>query len=214
MVLNLSYPGVYPQEISSGIKTVAGVSTSVTGIVGRYPRGPVNEPVLCFSAGDFNRRFGGLAVDMPATYAVDDFYTNGGSQALIVRLFKPKAASTGFAALTVGGSLGLVAASPGSWGNKLHARVASPDAKSAAAYIKDHPELGLVADDLFELQVEDQGTRVREVFRNVAVKDGGARRLDRVLMAESNLVRVATDAAGAAVLPPAKPVAQAAYDDA
>jgi hypothetical protein len=49
----------------------------------------VNEAVTINSFADFERRFGGLWVDSTMSYAVRDFYLNGGSQAIIVRLFHP-----------------------------------------------------------------------------------------------------------------------------
>jgi phage tail sheath protein FI len=56
MPVQPTYPGVYVQEISSGVRTIAGVSTSITAFVGRARRGPVNEPVTCFNFGEFSRR--------------------------------------------------------------------------------------------------------------------------------------------------------------
>ncbi len=88
MPVQPTYPGVYIQEIPSGVHTIAGVSTSVTAFVGRTKRGTVGQPITCFNLGDFNRRYGGLWVDRPLTYAIDDFFANGGSQAIILRLFK------------------------------------------------------------------------------------------------------------------------------
>ena len=81
-----TYPGVYVEEIPSGVHTITGVATSITAFVGRAPRGTPNEPITIFSFADFERKFGGLDADYPMSYAVRDFYLNGGSQALIVRL--------------------------------------------------------------------------------------------------------------------------------
>jgi phage tail sheath protein FI len=53
------YPGVYVQEIPSGVHPIAGVSTSDTAFVDFFPRGPVDEPVRITSFADFERR-GGL----------------------------------------------------------------------------------------------------------------------------------------------------------
>ena len=89
MPVNPTYPGVYIEEIPSGVRTITGVATSITAFIGRALRGPVNEPTTINSFADFERRFGGLWVDIPMSYAVRDFYLNGGSQAIIVRLFKP-----------------------------------------------------------------------------------------------------------------------------
>ena len=92
MPFNYSYPGVYVEEVPSGVRTITGVSTSITAFIGRAVRGEVNEPILILSYADFERTFGGLHIDYPMSYAVKDFFLNGGSQALIVRLFKPDGA--------------------------------------------------------------------------------------------------------------------------
>src|SRR3954447_23984753 len=84
-----TYPGVYIEEISSGVRTITGVATSITAFLGRALRGPVNEAVTINSFGDFERIFGGLWADSSLGYAVRDFYLNGGSQAVIVRLIHP-----------------------------------------------------------------------------------------------------------------------------
>jgi phage tail sheath protein FI len=89
MPVTPTYPGVYIQEIPSGVRTITGVATSIAAFIGRAPRGPVNEPVTINSFSDFERRFGGLQAEMPMTYAVRDFYANGGSQAIVIRLFNP-----------------------------------------------------------------------------------------------------------------------------
>src|SRR5262252_6646777 len=88
-----TYPGVYVEEIPSGVRTITGVATSITAFVGRAQRGPTNEPTTIFSFADFERQFGGLGTDYPMSYAVRDFYLNGGSQSLIVRLTNTPAAA-------------------------------------------------------------------------------------------------------------------------
>jgi uncharacterized protein len=89
MPVTPTYPGVYIEEIASGVRTITGVATSITAFLGRTLRGPVNEPVQINSFADFERAFGGLAIGFPLSYAVRDFYLNGGSQAIIVRLYRP-----------------------------------------------------------------------------------------------------------------------------
>src|SRR6266498_965264 len=86
-----TYPGVYIEEIPSGVRTITGVATSITAFLGRTARGLANEPTMINSFGDFERQFGGLDADYPMSYAVRDFYLNGGSQGLIVRLEKNSA---------------------------------------------------------------------------------------------------------------------------
>src|ERR1044071_597795 len=87
MPITPTYPGVYVEEIPSGVRTITGVATSIAAFVGRALRGPVNEPVTINSYGDFERVFGGLWIESPLGFAVRDFFQNGGGQAVIVRLY-------------------------------------------------------------------------------------------------------------------------------
>ncbi len=89
MPVALTYPGVYVEEIPSGVRTITGVATSITAFIGRASRGPTNTPVTINSYADFERIFGGLWDQSSLGFAVRDFYLNGGSQAIIVRLFHP-----------------------------------------------------------------------------------------------------------------------------
>jgi phage tail sheath protein FI len=185
MPVSVSYPGVYIEEIPSGVRTITGVATSITAFLGRAPRGPIDDPVTINSFADFDRRFGGLVSGYPMGYAVKDFYLNGGSTALIVRLYKrADEEEDGVARLEVG-KLTLKASSPGKWGDKLRAAievVSDPEAKAAQ---------GLAAgDDLFNLTVTDTSPGgSTETIQNLAVKEKAVRRVDKVLAAESSLVR-------------------------
>ncbi|MGD1992195.1 MAG: phage tail sheath subtilisin-like domain-containing protein [Anaerolineae bacterium] len=199
MPVTPTYPGVYIEEIPSGVRTITGVATSITAFIGRAPRGPTNEPVTLNSFGDFERRFGGLHVNYPLSYAVRDFYLNGGSQAIVVRLYvEPEEENGGDgngdgngngaaatkALLTIG-DLTLEAVSEGTWANALRARV-DHDVSDQLAWLATY---GLTKDDLFNLTVRDTATGTTEAFLNVSVKES-PRRVDRVLEHESSLLRV------------------------
>jgi phage tail sheath protein FI len=135
MPVQPTYPGVYIEEIPSGVRTITGVATSITAFIGRTLKGEVNEPVLITSYADFERQFGGLWVESTMSYAVQDFYQNGGSMAVIVRIYKKTAESPpgtgGVASIALptegsppgAGTLALTAVSPGEWGNNLFASV-------------------------------------------------------------------------------------------
>src|ERR1700742_2880843 len=81
-----TYPGAYIEEIPSGVHTLTGVATAITAFVGYTPQGVTDKPVHVFNWGDFERAFGGLAVDSPLSYAVNDFFQNGGGEAYVVRV--------------------------------------------------------------------------------------------------------------------------------
>lgn len=79
------YPGDYIEEIPSD-RTITGVSTSVTAFIGVTERGPTNEGVQVCNFGDFERDFGGLVPGSDVSYAVQQFFTNGGTEAWVVRV--------------------------------------------------------------------------------------------------------------------------------
>src|SRR6478672_1737595 len=83
----LSFPGVYVQEVSSGVRAITGVATAVTAFVGRTRQGPCDEAVRIHSFGEFERIFGGLWEESGLSYAVRDYYRNGGQEAVIVRRY-------------------------------------------------------------------------------------------------------------------------------
>jgi len=86
MALQLTYPGVYVQELPSGTHTISGVATSVTAFVGYLTRGPMNTPVQCLNFGDFQRVFGGLDASSTTSFQVSQFFLNGGTEAWISRV--------------------------------------------------------------------------------------------------------------------------------
>src|SRR4051812_4302519 len=94
MPQQLTYPGVYVEEIPSGVHTITGVSTSITAFVGRAIRGPVNDAVRIQSFGDYERVFGGLWINSTMSYAVRQYFMNGGSDAIIVRVYTTNAVGT------------------------------------------------------------------------------------------------------------------------
>lgn len=91
-----TYPGVYIEEIPSGVRTITGVATSVAAFVGYFNRGPLDTPVQIFNVGDFEREFGGLTAEDETGYAIRQFFINGGSVAWVIRV-----ASNGPAAAAV-----------------------------------------------------------------------------------------------------------------
>ncbi len=174
----LTYPGVYIEEVPSGVRTIAGVATSITAFIGRALRGPTNFPVRIQSFAEFERRFGGLWSESTLGYSVSHYFLNGGTDALVVRVQNGGAAAT----LTIGADFNLIAASEGLWGERLRVRI-------------DHetrPALpGEAADSLFNLTVRDTGTNVTERFLNLSTDPTNARFVTRVLEQQSNLVRIA-----------------------
>ena len=180
MPSTLTYPGVYIEEVPSGVRTITGVATSITAFVGYARRGPVNEPTIVQSFADFSRLFGGLWPKSTMSYAVQQYFLNGGRDALIVRvvtLTGGSAARRG--SVDVGGAgnktLTLVAANHGEWSDDLRVRI-------------DHQtkDASDPTPTLFNLSIKDVGTGTVEVLRNLPL---GAS-LAGIVEQQSALVRV------------------------
>jgi len=188
MPVSTTYPGVYIEEIPSGVRTVVGVPTSITAFIGRAVKGPTDDedPVTINSYGDFERMFGGLSLISPMSFAVRDFFLNGGSQAVIVRLYAPVDETHPGIALIAADTLNLKAANPGKWGNNLCIRIDYDVSQDIA------DRYGVTLTDLFNLTVCDKGTGTIEQFRNLTIIASPAQ-VDLVLANGSELIRVDGD---------------------
>jgi uncharacterized protein len=195
MPSQLTYPGVYIEELPSGARAIAGVATSIAAFVGRTWRGTVGEPIAVFGFGDFEREFGGLWRDSSVSYAVQQFFANGGSQALVVRVAATDDNGSEAAApatVTLAPGTTLEAANAGTWGRNLSITI-------------DHDVSG---PDLFNVFVFDDpdrkwdaeargGSGARETFRNLSLSPASPRFVTKILAEQSRLVRV--QALGAAI---------------
>ena len=173
-------------EDPAGPRTIAGSPTSITAFVGRAARGITETPVTVTSFADFDREFGGLWEGSTLGFAVRDFFANGGTTAIVVRLHRPETgrrAKPPRAALAVG-TLELVAADEGAWGNALRARVEVDTRPPAAA-------LGETSTARFNLFVRDGTTgAIEEHCDLVVAPPEHPRQVTNVLELESQLVRV------------------------
>jgi phage tail sheath protein FI len=171
MPVALSYPGVYIEENTTPGSAIVGVSTSLTAFIGRALRGPVSQPTLVESFADFTRQFGGLWAASALGYSVVQFFANGGSQALIVRVHNGATSAT--ATLTNGGTgITLEAASPGQWGRNLTAVVTASQVSSTT---------------LFNLKLTDSGGGASETYLNLSTDPTSATFIGQVLAQQSQL---------------------------
>lgn len=172
MAPTLTTPGVYIEEIPSGVRTITAVSTSIGAFVDYFSRGPMNEAVQVFSFADFERQFGGLDPLSEGSYAIQQFFLNGGTSAWVVRTTsadKPAAA----ASITLEDNSGksvlvATAASPGSWGSNVRIDIdygtnpaSNPNVNPANLFNLTVSEVQLVAG---KPQVVSS-----EVYRNVVI---------------------------------------------
>ncbi len=216
MPVQVSYPGVYIEELPSGVHTITGVATSITAFVGRAERGPVNTPYIINSYSDYDRIFGGLWQLSSMSFAVNDFFANGGAQAVIVRLARPSAApaqftlpedmtATGFGSPPSHGalppdsfsSLNLVAASPGEWGDDLSVLIDH--------VTKDPSDLSLFNLTLTLQDPTHTTTLASEKYINVSVDPTSSRYIVTTLAQNSNLANVQVNVSGTAEVPGSRP---------
>ncbi len=94
MPVAVSYPGVYVQEVPSGVRTIVGVGTSIGMFIGRARSGQMNVPVQCLSFEDFVRAFSVADAGSDLMRAVKLFFTNGGTQCYAMRIAKNALASS------------------------------------------------------------------------------------------------------------------------
>ena len=123
----LAYPGVYIEEIPSGVRPIEAASTSTPAFVGLAEMGPA-EATRVTNWTEFQRSYGSFIIDSKLAESVLQFFSNGGRQCYIVRVIRPDApeGSPAVASVTVNNraatpvtGLTFSARSAGAWGNSL-----------------------------------------------------------------------------------------------
>ncbi len=180
-----TYPGVYVQEIPSGVHPITGVATAVGAFIGWFPKGQMDTAVELLSFADVEREFGGLSKDSDTSFALAQYFLNGGARAYAVRVAAPGAGvnALGFATGAVtkdgGGTAFTVSAlSKGQWGNSLRVQVIGP--YRVASEIVDR----------FDLQVLLTGP---QNGRNAVVQQELFRGLTATVATDANFLPVAVN---------------------
>jgi len=188
MPVTPTYPGVYIEELPSGVRPVIGVATSITAFVGYAPKGFENRAVRISNFGDYERRFGGIDGESEMSLAVQQFFRNGGTDALVVRVPKSdakKASVTLLEGVAAGAKAALVltASSSGAWGNGL---VVYVDARA------------VTDDKSFNLTITDVGTGASEQFADLSIDPASPRAAVAALNDVDRGSALVTASAGAA----------------
>lgn len=188
-----SYPGVYIEEIPSEVRTISGVSTSITALVGWAAQGPTNRAQRVLSFQDFVRHFGGLDGRSLLGYAVQHFFANGGRDAYVVRLAADDAVT---ASVAIDAKLVVTAGSPGAWANdyRIETKQGSLDATRFGLAVIYQPS--------------GRPAVTVESFENLSMQETDRRFVKSIVNAESAYVQVAL--IGAPTTPPA-PTAAAGF---
>jgi len=174
MPSQLSYPGVYVEEIPSGVRTIGGVATSICGFIGWAPKGSTRRAELVLSFSDYERKFGGLShAKSLLSYAVYHFFLNGGQQAYVLRIVDGDAKQ---ASVTLGG-IEFKASSEGQW------------ASDYQVHVKNAGERFGLEVQRFRADGKDLPVAVAvEVFEGLSVNPNDARFAQTVINEESSFL--------------------------
>lgn len=182
-------PGVYVEEVSGGVKPIAGVGTSTGAFVGIAEKGIVGKAVLVANWGQFVKEFGGFIPNGYLAYAVYGFFAEGGTSCYVVRtchyadITKASTKTSVSSAATMKDADGdaamrFSATSDGTWGDNI--RVTAKDATDVAAASG------------FKLITEYKNTKGEyvevEVFDNLTLST-----VEDILNGQSGYIRVEKD---------------------
>jgi hypothetical protein len=171
--------GLELQEERGPDRSIARLHTARTAFVGRTLRGPLHRPVLVESFVEFQHTFGGLWQPSRLSYAVEQFFENGGGEAVIVRVVN--GARPASLTLRAGKEL-------------LTLQAASPGTREFLRSSVDYDNIPPHDDLRFNLTVQrvriQGGSHVedQEIFPQLSVLPGDERFVTSVL-ARSELVR-------------------------
>jgi uncharacterized protein len=156
--------------------------TGATAFVGRTLRGPVNVPVSIGSASEYQQVFGGLWQPSLLSYAIEQYFEQGGKRAVVVRV------ANGGAPTTISLRCG---------SETLTLEALTPGTREFLRAAIDYDNVGNDASDAENFNLVLQRLRapgserieVQETYRRISINPATHRYIDNVLR-ESRLVRL------------------------
>jgi len=153
MPVSPTYPGVYVQEVPSGVRTIVGVGTSIGMFIGTAKQGPINRPVRCVSYLDYARTYGEDPTGGDLVRFVRLFFLNGGTDCYVMRIANGAIPASIILQNEAGvPTLTLTAKDGGVLGN---------DVRAAVTYSGAQPEVTFNL-ELFRWELDSSGTRVKK----------------------------------------------------
>jgi uncharacterized protein len=156
------------------------LATHVVAFVGRTLKGPIHRPVAVGSFAEFQQHFGGLWQPSTVSYAIEQFFENGGRRAYVVRVVNAAKPPT----------LTLAAAD-----SKLVLKALNPGSREYLRASVDYDGIGQNEPDRFNLvvqRVRSPGSELieeQEIFLRLTILPQSKHAAAAVLL-ESRLVRV------------------------
>jgi phage tail sheath protein FI len=184
MMANLFYPGVYVEEIPSGVRPIAAASTSIAAFIGEAEKGSIGDAVKVSNFTEYQNLYGGFLDKSRLSHAVYQFFNNGGTQCYIVRVSGENTKTANVAlkdrGTTAQQSLTISACNPGVWGNAIVVVIADGSSDPGNEFN-------------LSVYLEDDLTLPREKFENLSMVPSAARFAENATAA-SKYIRVKVNA--------------------
>jgi phage tail sheath protein FI len=195
----LSYPGVYVQEVSSGVRPIEVASTSTPAFVGLAERGPTDRALRVTSWTAFQRYFGSFIDDGYLAQSVFQFFNNGGRQCYVVRIARSDVAVASVSiqnrAPTPTDGLLFSAKNAGAWGNHLYLQIEDGSTDPGNTFkisVREQEEADLVPEDFLDIPP-------LEIHDDLSMDVNSSRYLVDVLLQSSTLIDATVLAANVAL---------------
>ena len=195
----LSYPGVYVQEVSSGVRPIESASTSTPAFVGLAEKGPIDRALRITNWTAFQRFYGTYIEDGYLAESVFQFFNNGGRQCYVVRVARSDAATADVSvqnrATAPTDGLRFAAKNVGAWGNYLYLQITDGSidpGNTFAINVRQQDEADLVPEDFLDIPP-------LEIHDDLSMVPGSPRYLIDVLTQASTLIDATVLAANVAV---------------
>ena len=192
----VSYPGVYVEEVSSGVRPIAAASTSTPAFVGLAEMGPDDVARRITSWTEFQKYYGTYINDGYLAHSVFQFFNNGGSLCYIVRITRSDAVTANVtvenrAPTTPANGVIFSAKNKGAWGNYLFLQIedGSQDAGNTFKIsIRRQTVVDVVPEDFLNIAP-------LEVHDNLSMDPDSPKFVITVLSKSSDFINTTVDAA-------------------
>lgn len=187
------HPGVYIEEIPSGVRPIEGVSTSNGAFIGKAEMGLIGQAKLVTSLPEFQTKYGGFLNDSYLSHGIFEFFNNGGKKAYIIRVAGAGATAAAIAIKDRKGasSLTIQAANEGAWGNKLSVVItdtpSDPNNAFSMQVLKDRSDLN-----------PPLPPQVLETMEGLVMDASSPSFVEKVVATKSNSITAQADAANQA----------------
>jgi phage tail sheath protein FI len=162
-VANYQHPGIYIQEVP-GTRSIQGASTSVPAFLGVTDSGTDGVPTLITSWNAYTRLFGSVIWYGFNSWAVYEFFQEGGASCYVVRT---RDLGTGKKATATAGVVTFTAASMGIWGNSLQVYICNSTTTTAST-AGGNGNSSTTTTPVFNLQIVVDATVVDNAAASIA----------------------------------------------